>query len=75
MQVRAMLATLALMLLPLGAWAGDEASKGSESEPASDFLEFLGTWETSDGQWVDPAELEERWAGESNERYGSKSDE
>ncbi|MFQ5992237.1 MAG: hypothetical protein ACE5NA_07340 [Nitrospiraceae bacterium] len=24
-----------------------------------DMLEFLGTWETSDGEWVDPFELEE----------------
>ena len=24
-----------------------------------DFIEFLGNWETADGEWVDPNELEE----------------
>jgi len=27
-------------------------------EPATDFIEFLGEWETADGEWIDPSELE-----------------
>ena len=26
-------------------------------EPAPDFIEFLGEWETTEGVWVDPNEL------------------
>ena len=29
------------------------------TEPDTEMLEFLGTWETSNGEWVDPFELEE----------------
>lgn len=29
------------------------------TEPDMEMLEFLGTWETSHGDWVDPFELEE----------------
>lgn len=32
-----------------------------EAEPAPDpeFLEFLGSWQTHDGQWVDPLQVED----------------
>jgi hypothetical protein len=26
--------------------------------PSMDFLEFLGEWETEQGEWIDPIELE-----------------
>lgn len=40
----------------------DEQIRGDS--PAIDFLEFLGEWETSDGEWLDPNELEdEAYAG------------
>jgi hypothetical protein len=28
------------------------------AEPGEELLEFIGSWETEDGQWIDPAELE-----------------
>ena len=43
---------LLLVLLPLAALAADEAE-----QPSLELLEFLGTWETKDGQWVDPTQL------------------
>jgi len=27
--------------------------------PSLEFLEFLGEWETEDGQWIDPEELDQ----------------
>ena len=27
--------------------------------PSLDFLEFLGEWETEDGRWIDPEELDQ----------------
>ena len=27
--------------------------------PSLEFLEFLGDWETDDGEWIDPEELEQ----------------
>ena len=32
--------------------------------PSADFLEFLGQWETEDGEWVDPVALEDDEVGE-----------
>jgi len=34
-----------------------------ESKPSMEFLEFLGEWETEEGEWIDPVELE-------NEEFG-----
>ncbi|MBF8269099.1 MAG: hypothetical protein HW386_808 [Gammaproteobacteria bacterium] len=50
-----------LMLIVLAnvstlAYAADEPVT---EEPAPDFIEFLGEWETADGEWVDPNELEQ----------------
>lgn len=38
--------------------ANPEGVKESE-EPSMEMLEFLGSWETEKGQWIDPQELEE----------------
>jgi len=35
------------------------ATAGDDSLPAMELLEFLADWETTDGRWVDPLELEE----------------
>jgi hypothetical protein len=35
-----------------------QAEKGEEI-PSLEFLEFLGEWETEDGRWIDPEELEQ----------------
>ncbi len=31
--------------------------------PSMDFLEFLGEWETEQGEWIDPIELEDEEVG------------
>jgi len=33
-------------------------SKEADS-PSLDLIEYLGSWETHDGKWIDPADLEE----------------
>ncbi len=54
---------LLLGLLSTPAWAQEpeQARKTSdESEiPSLELLEFLGDWETDDGEWIDPEELEQ----------------
>ena len=35
----------------------------SETMPSMDFLEFLGEWETEQGEWIDPLELEDEEIG------------
>ena len=40
-----------------------QVSSGADSSPPPEgltieFLEFLADWETADGRWLDPAELE-----------------
>jgi len=34
-------------------------SQQNEVSPSLHLLEFLGEWETSDGEWLDPAEFED----------------
>lgn len=36
-----------------------------EETPSMELLEFLGEWETSQGLWVDPLELEPQQADDS----------
>lgn len=40
---------------------------GSAAEPADvEMLEFLGNFETQDGQWLDPLSLDDRNPAQSN---------
>lgn len=52
---------LALMLLMVtGARAADQQSGDVQAgAPPLELLEFLGQWETDDGEWIDPQELED----------------
>mgnify|MGYP000128961095 FL=1 len=34
-------------------------SEQDNGAPSLDLLEFLGEWESSDGEWLDPAEFED----------------
>lgn len=40
---------------------------GEDSAPDMALLEFLGEWETPDGEWIDPVELETATAGDEAE--------
>ncbi|MGK0179608.1 MAG: hypothetical protein ACI8PD_001409 [Nitrospinales bacterium] len=35
-----------------------ESSQTEQESPSLDFLEFLGEWETEDGEWIAPDDLE-----------------
>ena len=56
-------AVLLLGLLSTPALAQEPGQVREESEntemPSLEFLEFLGDWETDDGEWIDPEELEQ----------------
>ena len=54
---RWILVCCALCLPALGVC--DAPSWASPAEPSPELLEFLGSWETDDGQAVDPLELED----------------
>lgn len=49
-----------LLVAPLVAAAPPVA----EPPPDMDFLEFLGSWQTRDGRWVDPLQVEDLPPGE-----------
>ena len=51
-------AVLLLGLLSVPAFA-QEPAPGRETSEDTEFLEFLGNWETDDGEWIDPEELEQ----------------
>ncbi|NDY42903.1 hypothetical protein G3N55_08625 [Dissulfurirhabdus thermomarina] len=60
MQARAFLALLCLLAAGWGPRAAARAAgSGGEGEaPPVELLEFLGEWETDDGQWVAPEDVE-----------------
>ncbi len=38
---------------------GTVAAEEIDPPPSLEFIEYLGSWETQQGHWVDPADLEE----------------
>ncbi len=46
-----------LCLLPAAVLAGEPKTGQNEAAPSLELLEFLGAWETPEGQWVDPLSL------------------
>lgn len=51
----------------------DPAAAIAEEPPSMALLEFLGEWETQDGEWIDPTVLEE-WPS-VDDVYREESDE
>lgn len=70
MRADAVLLTLALLL------AGNPLQAEQKTEtPSDEMLDFLGEWERIDGEWMDPAQVEDismlerdRLNGETNEK-------
>ena len=50
----------AVFLVPIAT----AAPRDEEATPDMDFLEFLGSWQTRDGQWVDPLQVGDLPPGE-----------
>lgn len=50
-----------LLSTPAFAQEPEQTRKTSEESetPSLEFLEFLGDWETEDGEWIDPEELDQ----------------
>ena len=65
-------ASLLRSLAALGCIAiGAAAAAENDAPPDDAFLEFLGGFETADGEWVDPRSLAEL---ESSEAQGARQD-
>ncbi|MEW6247381.1 MAG: hypothetical protein AB1555_11840 [Nitrospirota bacterium] len=47
------------ILLVVAVQVSDAAPREADSLPEADFLEFLGSWRTEDGTWVDPFQQDE----------------
>ncbi len=53
------LSTPALAQQAESAQTSKRQQKTSPEIPSLEFLEFLGEWETEDGRWIDPEELDQ----------------
>jgi len=55
---------LTILISPVQAQQMESTQTGKQPQetdpeaPSLEFLEFLGEWETDDGQWIDPEELD-----------------
>ncbi len=63
--------TLGLLL----ALQGVPAMAAEEEIPSAELLEFLGSFETADGAWLDPSDFEIPLLGVNLAESGEKSDE
>ena len=50
---------LAFVLLMQANLLPAEEKKETTQQPSEELLEFLGNWETEQGEWIDPEELKE----------------
>jgi len=48
---------LLLGLWNFGCWAEEPDAEPAADAPSMALLEFLGEWETPEGEWIDPTEL------------------
>ncbi len=56
----ALLPIVLTLLIMSGARAADQHGDDAQAEaPPLELLEFLGQWETDDGEWIAPEELED----------------
>ena len=55
---------LLMLMLCLNTSLLAEEQTTKQELPSTDFLEFLGEWETEEGEWVDPVALEDDEVGE-----------
>lgn len=65
-------------MTPRGSWLmvtvilvaqmAEAAPRDSGPPPDADFLEFLGSWQTGDGRWVDPFYIDEVPTPETGEQ-------
>ena len=58
----------ALLALTLCVFSVHAKALDEEPEPDMALLEFLGEWETDDGEWLDPTSLEDQIADDSGRR-------
>ncbi len=66
MRAKIGLLTILILFIPAAAvWCDDTTPAHTENAdedndaPSMELLEFLGSWETDDGEWVDPALLDD----------------
>jgi hypothetical protein len=54
MRAETIAAVMMALLVTGPAWTGE----GEDEEPSQALLEFLGSFETADGRWLDPTDLD-----------------
>lgn len=59
LSVEKLLSIIQLALIPFGIFVllvsiAIDANAATEDKPSMELLEFLGEWQTKDGEWVDP---------------------
>lgn len=68
MQGKALLGLLMIVLLAGGSAAAAEEKAQAQEPPSMELLEFLGQWQTDDGEWIDPTALERMVIPEQEQR-------
>lgn len=68
--VRALAVVMVAFSIPLPAKEPE-----SEPSPSLELLEFLAEWETADGEWIDPAMLQDKALDPVLDRDREKKDE
>ena len=60
------------LLFALSVALAEVDKSGSGTKPDISFIEYLGTWETASGKWVDPTQLDDRQEDTDKRRQDGK---
>ena len=63
--------SLLLLIAGSGSLSAEEAERAGEEAPSMELLEFLGDFETPEGEWFDPLRLVERAQGQAEPKVKS----
>jgi hypothetical protein len=56
--------------------ASETRARQDDAGPSLEFLEFLGTWESSSGEWIDPVEVQSAdWPSAADDADGAQDTE
>jgi hypothetical protein len=67
--------TLVVVIMCVQPFGVNAGSPPSDADPPLDFLEFLGTWETTDGREINPFDLDDDLDELPTGRTGGRSQE
>lgn len=62
------------MMLPLLQFTLHAEEQETKEVPSIEFLEFLGEWQTDEGEWIDPEDMEDEYLAQQLNEVDTRRD-